>query len=200
MDWTTYIPSAVTGVVGLAGIGGALWQAKRAREAAAEEAKANRKAASSDLQASMRQNANNLVVSINAEDKRADIATRRRIYAACFAAFQQVTRAAANYRTARTTQNEEERKPLIQRQEDAQDKMYETMGELLLIAPYEIVQLADMLSSTLLSFMAATHIGPPFQGPAAKEAGQIQTALVRVMRIDLGEPVDVPDSAAREWP
>ena len=67
MDWTTYIPSVVTGVVGLAGIGGALWQAKRAREAAAEDAKANRQAASSDLQVSMRQTANNLVVSINAE-------------------------------------------------------------------------------------------------------------------------------------
>jgi len=94
VDWTTYIPSAVTGVVGLAGIGGAVWQAKRAREAAAEDAKANREAASSDLEASMRQTANNLVVSINAEDKRADVATRRRIYAACLAAFQQVTRAA----------------------------------------------------------------------------------------------------------
>jgi hypothetical protein len=200
VDWTTYIPSAVTGVVGLAGIGGALWQAKHAREAAAEEAKADREAASSDLQASMRQTANNLVVSINAEDKRADVATKRRIYAACLAAFQQVMRTAVNYRTARTSQTEEERKPLIEKQEDAQDKMYQIMGELYLIAPYDVVQLADMLSNTLLSFMAATHIGPPFQGPAAKEAGQIQTALVRAMRIDLGEPVDVPESAARERP
>ncbi len=88
VDWTIYIPSAVTGVVGLTGIGGALWQAKRAREAAAEDAKANREAASSDLQASMRQTTSNLVVSINAEDKRADIATKRRIYAECLAASQ----------------------------------------------------------------------------------------------------------------
>jgi hypothetical protein len=146
----------------------------------------------------MRQTANNLIVSINAEDKRADIATKRRIYAACFAAFQQVTRAAVNYRTARTTQTEEERKPLIEKQEDVQDKMYQAMGELFLIAPYDIAQLADKLSNTLLSFMAATHIGPPFQGPVAKEAGQILTALVRAMRIDLGEPVDVPESAACE--
>ena len=198
VDWTTYIPAAVTGVVGLAGIGGALWQAKRAREAAAEDAKANREAASGDLQASMRQTANNLVVSINAEDKRADVATRRRIYAACLAAFQQVSRAAVNYRTARTTQAEEERKPLIEKQEVAQDKMYQAVSELLLIAPYDVVQLVDTLSNTLLSFMAATHIGPPFRGPAAKEAGQIRTALVRAMRIDLGGPVDVPESAARE--
>lgn len=198
VDWTTYIPAAVTGVVGLAGIGGALWQAKRAREAAAEDAKASREAASSDLQASMRQTANNLVVSINAEDKRADVATKRRIYAACLAAFQQVSRAAVNYRTARTTQTEEERKPLIEKQEVAQDKMYQAVGELLLIAPYDIAQLADMLSKILLSFMAATHIGPPFQGPAAKEVGQIQTALVRAMRIDLGEPVDVPEPVVDE--
>lgn len=200
MDWTTYIPSVVTGVVGLAGIGGALWQAKRAREAAAKEAKADREAASTDLQASMRQTADNLVVSINAEDKRADVATKRLIYAACLAAFQQVMRAAVNYRTARTTQTEEQRKPLIEKQEDVQDKMYQAMGELLLIAPYDIAQLADMLSNTLLSFMAATHIGPPFQGPAAKEAGQIQSALLRAMRIDLGEPVDVPEPIAHERP
>jgi hypothetical protein len=193
VDWTIYIPSAVTGVVGLAGIGGALWQAKRAREAAADEAKANREAASSDLQASMRETANNLVVSINAEDKRAGVATKRRLYAACLAAFQQAMRAAVNYRTARTSQTEEERKSLIEKQEDAQDKMYQAMGELYLIAPYDVLRLADTLSNTLISFMAATHIGPPFQGPAAKEAGQIQTALVRAMRVDLGEPVDVPE-------
>jgi hypothetical protein len=54
------------------------------------------------------------------------------------------------------------------------------------------------LVKTLLSFMAATHLGPPFQGPAAKEAGQIQAALVRAMRIDLGEPVDVLEPAARQ--
>ena len=154
-------------MVGLAGIGGALWQAKRAREAAAEDAKASREAASGDLQASMRQTANNLVVSINAEDKRADVATRRQIYAACLAAFRQFMRAAVNYRTARTTQAEEERKPLIEKQEVAQDKMYQVMGELLLIAPHDIAQLADMLCKILLSFMAATHIGSPFQGPAA---------------------------------
>jgi len=176
-------------MVGLAGIGGALWQAKRAREAAAKDAKANREAASSALQASLTQTANNLVVSINSEDKRADVATKRRIYAACLAAFQQVIRAAVNYRTARTTQTEEERKPLIEKQEAAQDMMYQAMGELLLIAPHDIAQLADMLSRTLLAFMVATHIGPPFQDPSAKEAGQIQAALVRAMRIDLGEPV-----------
>lgn len=198
MDWTIYVPSVVTGVVGLAGIGGALWQAKRARETAAKEAKANREAASSDLQASMRQTSDNLVVSINAEDKRADVATRRQIYAASLAAFQQAIRAAVNYRAARTSQTEEERKLLIEKQEDARDKMDQTMGELYLIAPYDVLRLADMLSKALLSFMAATHIGPPFQGPAATEAGQIRTALVRAMRIDLGEQVDVPEQAGRE--
>src|SRR5262249_34887184 len=115
-------------------------------------AKANRQAASKDLQASMRQTADNPVVSIKAQKQRADVATKRRIYAACLAAFQQVMRAAVNYRTARTTQTEEERKPLIQKQEDAQDKMYQTMGELILIAPYDIAQLTDLLSKTLLSF------------------------------------------------
>jgi hypothetical protein len=99
----------------------------------------------------MRQTASNLVVSINAEDKRADVAIKRRIYAACLATFQQVMRAAVNYRTARTTQNEDERKPLIEKQEDAQDKMYQAIGELLLIAPHDIAQLADMLSKILLS-------------------------------------------------
>ena len=98
------------------------------------------------------------------------------------------------------SQTEEERKSLIEKQEDAQDELYQAMGELLLIAPYNIAQLADTLSTTFLSFMAATHIGPPFQGPAAKEAGQIRAALVRAMRVDLGEPVDVSEPAASEQP
>jgi len=147
----------------------------------------------------MKQATDNLVTSINAEDKRADVAVKLRIYAACYAAFQQAKRAAVNYRVARTTQTEEEREPLIQKQEDAQDKMDQAMGELLLVAPYETAELANRLSYTLLSFMAATHIGPPFQeSPDLKEAGLILTALVRRMRIDLGKPVDVPEPPAHE--
>jgi hypothetical protein len=198
MDWTTYIPNVITGVIGLAGIGGALWGAKRARETAAEDARANREATSSDLQASMRQTANNLVVSINAEDKRAYVAVKRRIYAECHTAFQQAIRAAVSYRTARTTQTEDERKPLIEKQEYAQDKVSQAMGELLLIAPYNIAQLADALSATIISIEAATYNGPPFQGPEFKEVGQILSALMRAMRIDLGESVDVPEPTARK--
>jgi hypothetical protein len=78
--------------------------------------------------------------------------------------------------------------------------MYQAMSELFLIAPYGIASIADSLSETLLSFMGATHVGSPFQGPAAKEVGHIQSALMRAMRIDLGEPAEVPEPVPGEQP
>jgi hypothetical protein len=87
---------------------------------------------------------------------------------------------------------------MIIRQEDAQDRIYQALGELSLIALYDVAKLAEQVSKTIMMFMAATHIGPPFQGPAPKDAGQLQTALVRAMRIDLGESVDLPGSSSGE--
>jgi hypothetical protein len=66
MDWSIVVPTAITGVVGLAGIAGSIISARQTS-----------KSASRDLH-----------LSIKAEDKRASIAERRRIYAAFNAAIE----------------------------------------------------------------------------------------------------------------
>jgi hypothetical protein len=64
----------VTGAVGLAGTGGTLWQGQRGREAS-----------SKDLNHSLEVGAANLITSINADNERARIAEKRRIYASFIA-------------------------------------------------------------------------------------------------------------------
>jgi hypothetical protein len=196
VDWTTYIPSTVTGVVGLAGIGGALWQAKRAREAAADDSKANREAASNDLQANIKAAAEQLVTGINAEDRRAHIAAKRRIYASVLAALNEVTIAATAYRVARgIDESDEERKGAVARQTKAQEGMFQALGELMLIAPPEVAGNAIALQNVLVQFMIASHAGPPFQGPEMRAVAGVRDALLRSMRVDLGESVNLPEQA-----
>jgi hypothetical protein len=60
----------VTGTVGIAGIAGTLWQGKRSREAQ-----------SRDLKLSINSAAENLRLGLKAEDERAKLAEKRRIYA-----------------------------------------------------------------------------------------------------------------------
>jgi hypothetical protein len=67
MDWGTVIPTIVTGVVGIAGIGGSIIAAKIASKSAVD----------------------NLRISISAEDVRAQRAEKRLIYAKCLAAMAQ---------------------------------------------------------------------------------------------------------------
>jgi len=73
--WETLI----TGVVGLAGIGGTLWQGKRSREAQ-----------TADLKASLDAATDNLKLSISTEDRRNRRTEKRQIYAACLASINAV--------------------------------------------------------------------------------------------------------------
>jgi hypothetical protein len=66
MDWS----AVATAAVGIAGIAGALWQGKRAREAASNDLQQNLKAASE-----------NLLTTINADNERARLSEKRRISA-----------------------------------------------------------------------------------------------------------------------
>jgi hypothetical protein len=66
MDWSIVLPTAITGVVGVAGIAGSIISARQTS-----------KSASRDLH-----------LGIKAEDKRASIAEKRRIYAAFNAAIE----------------------------------------------------------------------------------------------------------------
>jgi hypothetical protein len=177
VDWTTYIPSVITGIVGVAGISGALWQAKRAREAASQDLNVSLKAASKDL-----------LTGINAENNRAREATKRRIYAESLAAFNEVTIAATAYRVARLNDSEDERREAVARQTKSQEGMYQAIGELMLIAPKKVGGPAITLQGVLVEFMVASHVGQPFQGPNAQAVASVRDSLLRVMRDDLGEP------------
>ena len=60
MDWGTVVAGAITGVVGLAGIAGTTWQAKRSRAAQ-----------TADLRASLDATTENLKLGTDAENARA---------------------------------------------------------------------------------------------------------------------------------
>jgi hypothetical protein len=196
-DWPAIITGIATGLAALAGIGGTAYLAHRASndarknlKAASDEAQANREAASADLQASLQAAAAQLAASINAEDKRAHIAEKRRIYASALTAMNETMIAAAGYRVARNRDNDE-LKTAISRQAKAQDGMYQAMGVLFLIASPEVAGNAVALQNTLVQFMNASHAGEPFAGPEVRAVGGAREVLLRSMRQDLGEPVGI---------
>jgi hypothetical protein len=201
-DWPAVISSIVTGVAAVVGIGGTAYLARRVSndskkslEVASNDAKSDRKAASDDLQASLKAAAEQLATSINADDRRARVAEKRRIYASVLAVMQQVMAAATAYRVARSGNNAEERKAAASRQTKSQEDMFQAIGELMLIAPHEVAGNAVALQNTLVQFMVASHAGEPFGGPEPRAVGGVRDALLRSMRIDLGEPVGSADDA-----
>jgi len=199
-DWASVVASIATGVAALIGIGGTAYLAKRASadakrnlKAASDEAKANREAASGDLQANIKAATEQLVTSINVEDRRARIAEKRRIYASVLAALNGVTIAASSYRAARLGDDDEERKVAVSRQTKAQEGMFQAIGELMLIAPSVVAGNAIALQNTLVEFMRASDAGAPLTGPGPEAIAGVRNALLRTMRVDLGEPVDIPE-------
>jgi hypothetical protein len=97
--WSTVI----TGVVGLAGIGGTLWQGKRARETA-----------SKDLRESLHANTRNLLLSISAENYRQHRAEKKEIYAACLAELAKMVQAAVVFATRWTSTNNDVREDAVE--------------------------------------------------------------------------------------
>jgi hypothetical protein len=85
-DWPAIAAAIAGAVVGLAGIIAGYWQSKRSGEDAAR-----------NLKNSLNATARNLRISINAENKRAWVAEKRRIYAECLAAFEELTTASIEY-------------------------------------------------------------------------------------------------------
>jgi hypothetical protein len=153
----------VTGVVGLAGIGGTLWQGKRAREAASKDVKASLDAAS-----------RNLITSINAENERALRAEKRRIYAAHLAACTEVHRARIKVGSQATTDKPTARLELMA----AGAAVVAATAEVSLVAPEEVSNLAES---------AAREAGK-FKSDAANNYFSVRSQLVAAMRADLGEP------------
>ena len=174
-NWPAIITGVVTGVVGVAGIVATYWQGKRATEAASE---------------SFRR-------SIYAADERARLDEKRRIYAACQAAFTAMRIESITHRVAHQP-------PPDQAQRDAaelalnqvQRAMLNATSELLLIAPYDVRKITTDLADSYVSYITATVRGAPLDEPASP-AAHVQEQLYDAMRADLaepGEPAELADA------
>jgi len=174
-NWPVIITGVATGVVGLAGIVATYWQGKRATETASE---------------SFRR-------SIYAAGERARLAEKRRIYAACQAAFTAMRIESITHRVAHQP-------PPDQAQRDAaelalnqvQRAMLNATSELLLIAPKDVNKLAEDLTDSYLSYITATVRGASLEEPTGP-AAHMQSQLYDAMRADLdesGEPAAPADA------
>src|SRR5215831_12651113 len=173
-DWPAIVTGIVIGVVALAGIAATYWQGKRATQAASE----------------------NLRNSIDAENERARLAEKRRIYAACQAAFTAMRIESITHRVAHQP-------PPDQAQRDAAELALNQVqrviliatSELLLIAPEEVKKLAEDLTDSYLSYVTATLRGASLDEPTGP-AAHMQSQLYDAMRADLaesGEPAEPAD-------
>ena len=174
-DWPAIVTGIVIGVVGLAGIAAAYWQGKRATKAASES----------------------LRTSIDIENARARLAEKRRIYAACQAAFTAMRVESITHRVAyQPPPNQDQRDAAELALNQARRAMLNATGELLLIAPAGVRKLAADLTDGYLSYITATMRGASMDEPT-EPAGHLQDQLYDAMRADLGEPAGPaePDSA-----
>lgn len=172
-DWPTIVTGIVIGVVGLTGIAATYWQGKRAAEAASQ----------------------NLRRSIDAGNERALLADKRRIYAACQAAFTAMQIESITHRVAyQPPPDQTQRDAAELALNQARRAMLNATGELLLIAPAGVRKLAADLTDSYLSYITATVRGASLDEPA-EQADHRQNQLYDAMRADLGEPAEPAESA-----
>jgi hypothetical protein len=169
--WETLI----TGVVGLAGIGGTLWQGKRSREAQ-----------TADLKASLDATTENLRLNIKAEDERVRIAEKRRIYSEALSAFRELTMATTAHRWLHSS-SVEVRKDSLSRLEKAKDAAFVAGDQLILVAPSSMHEIVSELQNASVNYMGATIEGASIGGEDRSDIGKIQAKLFIAMRTDLGE-------------
>jgi len=167
-DWPAIVTGIVIGVVALAGIAATYWQGKRATQAASE----------------------NLRNSIDAENERARLAEKRRIYAACQAAFTAMRIESITHRVAyQPPPSQDQRDAAELALNQARQAMLHVTSELLLIAPEGVRKIAADLTDSYLGYITATVRGASLAEPT-EPAGQLQNQLYDAMRADLGEPVE----------
>jgi len=181
-DWAAIWAAVATAIAAVVGVGGTAWQGARARRAASDDLKASLAAATA-----------NLVTSITAEDNRADIAAKRRIYAACLASLKLMIPAVIMHRgdmTRATTQ--EERLAARARMHDSRLQMLNAVSEIRLIADDEVTAAADEAERSFMSYLDETNRGGRPRARATKRA-TTNRKLTRLMRKALGVP-DPPAS------
>src|SRR5262249_35076237 len=127
--WTAVTSTVITGVVGIAGVAGTIVSARIARTSATK-----------DLQ-----------LSLNAENERARLAEKRRVYAALNAALN-------NYSLVGRSIYLDPSLPLNRTElEDAQVRVFDAASEVILIAPKQLGGLVSEISNQTLAFTRAVQ-------------------------------------------
>jgi hypothetical protein len=160
--WETLI----TGVVGLAGIGGTLWQGKRSREAQ-----------TADLKASFDATAENLKVGIDAENDRARRAEKRQVYANCISSFGTAINEIARFHTYT---EDPKAYPFMEEYARAIGVVLNAVSEVQLIAPPNMMLLARRAYSATFKFADRADEITTFR--------EVRSELLKAMRADLGDP------------
>jgi hypothetical protein len=162
----------ITGAVGLAGIGGTLWQGKRAREAQ-----------TADLKASLDATSENLRLSLSAENERARLAEKRRIYVTCMAAIGEITNAISKLDITRDEGGGHREAVLIEHSATLTN-LLNAVSEVLMVAPKSVMQLARRTYTIIVEDVLP---GDNSEKDAARFR-QVRDQLLMAMRADLGEP------------
>ena len=184
VDWASIAVAGATVVAAIGGIWGTARQASRGREAAAE-----------DLKKSLDAAAANIRLNIIADDERARIAEKRRIYAACQASFIAMIGPVIRHRrefSAATTP--EQREAARSRLDTPRAAMFNAVSELRLIAPPDIGELANAVERNFMTFISDTNDGALLasSGVLMPEVAVMQNRLYDLMRQDLGVTNDAP--------
>jgi hypothetical protein len=156
VDWGTVIAAGITGLVGIAGIGGTLLSARMTGKSDAE----------------------NLRTSITAEDGRARLAEKRRVYANCLARLTDGFFAATIVKTYEGKHTEAEYKAAVLECNRARVVATNALHEVKLIGPPNLGSLATSAVRSLLRLLEGDNT----------EFSRVQAELTLAMRADLGEP------------
>jgi hypothetical protein len=162
-DWPAIVASISTGVAAVAGIGGTILGARMAGK--------------SQL--------SSLNLSISAENERARVSEKRRIYAQCHAAFNNMVPAVVAARAYKVEGITERQISAADRVTVVAGEMYVALSELKLIAPTEVAEAAEQISGYFRAYMAATGEGAGLG--EGHEYAYLRNRLYRLMREDLGE-------------
>jgi hypothetical protein len=175
-DWPAIAASISTGVAAVAGIGGTILGARIAGK--------------SQL--------SGLNLSISAEDERAKITEKRRIYAQCHAAFNNMVTAVVAVRTYMVKEITERQIPAADHQTVVASEMYVALSELKLIASTEVAEAAERVADYFRAYTAATSQAAGLD--EGLEYRYLRNRLYRIMREDLGEPplADHPEQEIQE--
>lgn len=159
MDWAIVVPTAITGAVGLAGIAGTLLSAKMTSKA----------------------DAKNLKASIRAEDVRAKLADKRRIYAGCVAALTAYSDATVAANSPKALIKQHVRAELEYEVGRTRLAAQVAVSEVDLIAPPEVAVMAHR---------AALAVFDASEGKKIASIGSPIVNLTMAMRRDLGADDD----------